>query len=480
MKNQGFKHHPEYLTPALRLTLFAFLFALVFVPSLFAQWEPDVRLTYDSSASWTPFNNARCIVADSGTLHVVWRDKRDGPNGEIYYKRSTDEGVSWAPDVRLTYDSAWSAFPSISSSGAFVHLVWNDDREGNNEVYYRHSTDRGLTWSPEAPLSRGSASSEYPSLWSVGSNVHAAWTDTRDGNYEIYYKRSTDNGVNWSQDIRLTNDTAGSASPSVFCSGELVETVWGETRDGNNEVYFKRSTDQGVSWLPDVRLTYAPDFSFQPSLYISGLDVHVVWHDRRDGHPEIYYKQSTDGGTTWTSDVRLTQNRTWDDWPSIAASGSNVHIVWEDDYGACYKRSTDKGVTWSQDTLLPNSSASFRPFLALSGGMVHVVWIDYRDGGMGEIYFKRNPTGNIGVEENRQGDRETRGQGERLRATPNPFTSFATLPGHEAERFSLYDVSGRKVGIFRGDRVGEGLTPGIYFLKPEQGSLKPLRIVKLK
>ena len=52
-----------------------------------------------------------------------------------------------------------------------------------------------------------------------------------------------------------------------------------------------------------------------------------------------------------------------------------------------------------------------------------------------------------------------------LKATPNPFTSFATLPGHEAERFSLYDISGRKVGTYQGDRVGEGLAPGVYFLR---------------
>jgi len=55
-----------------------------------------------------------------------------------------------------------------------------------------------------------------------------------------------------------------------------------------------------------------------------------------------------------------------------------------------------------------------------------------------------------------------------LRITPNPFTSFATLPGHEAERFSLYDVSGRRVGTYRGDRVGEGLAPGVYFLKYQE------------
>jgi N-acetylneuraminic acid mutarotase len=69
---------------------------------------------------------------------------------------------------------------------------------------------------------------------------------------------------------------------------------------------------------------------------------------------------------------------------------------------------------------------------------------------------------------------------EQFRARPNPFTSFATLPGHEAERFSLYDVSGRKVGVYKGDRVGEGLAPGVYFLRQEGKNAEPLRIVKVR
>jgi hypothetical protein len=67
-----------------------------------------------------------------------------------------------------------------------------------------------------------------------------------------------------------------------------------------------------------------------------------------------------------------------------------------------------------------------------------------------------------------------------LTVYPNPFTSFTTLPGHEAERFALYNISGRKVGVWKGDRVGEGLSPGVYFLRPEGKDAKPLRIVKLR
>ena len=68
----------------------------------------------------------------------------------------------------------------------------------------------------------------------------------------------------------------------------------------------------------------------------------------------------------------------------------------------------------------------------------------------------------------------------RITPTPNPFTSFSTVPGHSSELFTLYDVSGRKVGVYKGDRIGEGLRAGVYFMRIENGSGKPVRVVKVR
>lgn len=64
--------------------------------------------------------------------------------------------------------------------------------------------------------------------------------------------------------------------------------------------------------------------------------------------------------------------------------------------------------------------------------------------------------------------------------SPNPFVSFTTLPGHETERFMLYDLSGRKVGIYPGCRIGHDLGPGVYFLKKEGEDEKPVRVIKVR
>jgi hypothetical protein len=184
-------------------------------------------------------------------------------------------------------------------------------------------------------------------------------------------------------------------------------------------------------------------------------------------------------------DVPLTNVRSilWD--PNVAASGSNIHVVWDDNRDGgnnveiYYKRSTDSGLTWSQDIrLTQDTNYSMYPFIAVMQSYVHVIWMDSRFG-FWEIFYKRNPTGNLGVE----GGLALRHTpyASRLTVSPNPFTSFTALPGHASERFALYDISGRKVGTYRGDRVGADLTPGVYFLRPEGNKdAKLVRVVKLR
>ncbi len=67
-----------------------------------------------------------------------------------------------------------------------------------------------------------------------------------------------------------------------------------------------------------------------------------------------------------------------------------------------------------------------------------------------------------------------------FKAMPNPFASYATVPGHESETFSLYDISGRKAGTYQGNRIGMGLKIGVYFLKVEGKDAKPVRVVKVR
>ncbi|MDP1620985.1 MAG: hypothetical protein Q8M08_01470 [Bacteroidales bacterium] len=292
-------------------------------------WGGDTRLTYAPGNSYAP-----TIIVSGSTVHVFWCDIRIADtNEEIFYKRSEDAGTTWGKDTRLTFAPWHSEFPSIAISGSVLHLVWTDVRNeiGDYENYYKRSTDGGLTWEPDIRLTNNIAYSGFPCVAASGPAVHVVYEDQRHGTGEIYYKRSLDEGRTWGSETRLTNDHAESWNPCISVIGSTVHVVWNDNRIGSAyEIYYKRSTDGGKTWGTDTRLTNAPGDSQDPNIAASELNVHVVWYDDRTGSEEIYYKGSTEGGLSWGADVQLTNASGYAENTSIAISGSMVHIAWMD------------------------------------------------------------------------------------------------------------------------------------------------------
>lgn len=457
---------------------------MLFEDSL-SQWEPDVRLTNDPWSSSTSLNNAWCVAANGNTVHVVWFDYRHN-NGiaEIYYKRSSDGGLTWGADTRMTNDLSKDEFPSIAVSSSDVHIVWLHDQLN---IYHKRSTDDGITWGATTNLSISSSNKWYPSLAVSGPNVNVVWTDDIDLNYEIYYKRSSDNGVTWGANTRLTNNTAMSQYSSIAVSGSNIHLVWGDLRDGNAEIYYKRSIDGGTTWGADTRLSGITFESNMPSITASGLNLHVVWMDLRDGVKEIYYKRSSDGGVTWGADTRLTYlNPLHNNLPSIAVSASNVYLVFGFNGDIYYKYSTDNGINWGAEAIINQQNSASGYSIAVSGSLINVVWEDGRhiNGNSNtEIYYKRNPTGNIGINVI---SAEVPFKFSLSQNYPNPFNPSTKIrfnvPRSDVIKLVVYDYLGREVstpvnqqlnpGTYEVDFDGSSLTTGIYFYKISTGNYK--------
>jgi hypothetical protein len=68
-----------------------------------------------------------------------------------------------------------------------------------------------------------------------------------------------------------------------------------------------------------------------PSIAVNGLNVHVVWEDDTPGNPEIYFRESNDGGATWATVENRSNNSGNSLNPSIAVDGANPYVVWSDD-----------------------------------------------------------------------------------------------------------------------------------------------------
>ncbi len=272
----------------------------------------DVRVNTSVAGS---SESAEVQIACSGnTVVIVWEDARNGEN-DIYFQRSLDGGATWlAQDVRLDQDVAGvgiSGDPRIAVDGSNVYVVWEDDRTGSRVVYFRGSADGGTTFSDEAAVSNSVGSADRPRMAVAGARVYVVWHDNRDGLQDIYVNASTDRGATWlAADVRLDTDVAGAATsfdPAIDCDGDKVYVSWSDTRNGQSDTYFSTSTDAGTTFLAtDVRLdtdTAGATFSFRTQVTCTADDkVYVVWIDNRTADRDVFMNVSKDGGATWLTD----------------------------------------------------------------------------------------------------------------------------------------------------------------------------------
>jgi hypothetical protein len=444
-----------------------FFSILYFLPiKSHAQWQTDVQLTNDNGTSLTSETNIPSIAVEANIVHVVWYDDRDG-NTEIYYKRSIDAGVTWGGDIRLTFNDANSMEPAIAVSGSTVHIVWYDYRNLTGEIYYKRSTDAGLSWSSDSRLTNGSADSSE-SQWSniavSGQVVHVIWSNRKQTLINnIYHKRSADGGSTWSGSTQVTdNNSAYISHPSISVSNQAVHIVMTDSRAGDNwNLFYVHSLDGGLSWGVGTWLTSnngGP--SWFPCISTSGSNVHVAFFSDRDLDREVYYKRSTNGGFSWELDYRLTNSPAPSEWPSISASGQMVHIVWKSAANLNYKLSTDGGLNWG--TSAPLSSVLYNPSIVASGSIVHILWT-WTTGNF-EIYYKRNPTGN--TTSIKSLDMNVPNDFSLLQNYPNPFNpstkiKFSITTTAKVQLF-IFNLLGEKVAELVNGRLDAGYYEAVW------------------
>jgi len=380
----------------------------------------DVRIDGAPAGEGDPEStDPRMCIADDGSIYVVWVDDRDATPA-VWFTSSTNGGDSWIrPPVRVNRGGGAAFAPDISCSNAVVHVVWEDDRDGeleNHNIFYNRSGDGGLTWNEvDRRLTEdvdGDSMSLGPDLVAIGDDVYVAWFDNTNGAYDIFITASHDRGQTWSAPARLDSDEAGqaySAWPRIAADAEQhVYVAWEDSRNGMSDIYAAASSTGGASFWPEVRLDGGDDLgqhdSFSPRLDASDDgSVYVVWHDTRNGaERDIYMNWSINHGQNWATDaVRVDSDAAgfFDSLnPSVLVSEGTTYVAWQDGRSGGYDafvRRAESGVFYDAEQRVDTDAAghgnSLHPQVLRSGDTVVVIWEDRRadQGGEGynDIYY---------------------------------------------------------------------------------------------
>jgi uncharacterized repeat protein (TIGR01451 family) len=187
------------------------------------------------------------IDQNNGNLYVAWNDYRNG-DADVLFVRSSDGGGTWSSPIRVNDDALGNArhqfFPWLSvAPNGNIYAGWFDSRLDpapyTEPFYYDEyvavSTDGGLTFSPNVRISNltsdasigfsGQFIGDYSGIAATDSFVYPAWVDTRRGHQDIFTQADLQLGV--------TKAAPAAVEPGQAFTYTLVLSSTG-TWDGNS------------------------------------------------------------------------------------------------------------------------------------------------------------------------------------------------------------------------------------------------------
>jgi hypothetical protein len=192
-------------------------------------------------------------------------------------------------------------YPQSLTSGQFSYIVWSEGDEDGRYILFKRSTDGGKTYGDVLRLSPGIPSAVFnPKVSSAGNNVYVVWQgDSQSGNQDILMRKSTDNGKTFAKVINVSNDPAGSGNPEIKVNSTSVFVVWDGTTPGSNEIFYRKSINNGSNFDGIKNLSNNGGISYEPKVVLNKKNIEIYWRDYKNGHEEILMKKSLNAGKTF-------------------------------------------------------------------------------------------------------------------------------------------------------------------------------------
>ena len=110
------------------------------------------------------YDSGPALAADEDGDLVIVYNGASAPFGPqtVYARSSRDGGLTWSDRVQLSKDGVNAAFPAAVGEGDDGARVWfMAQRKARWQVWYRTTTDLGVTWSPREKISDATSGTVY-------------------------------------------------------------------------------------------------------------------------------------------------------------------------------------------------------------------------------------------------------------------------------------------------------------------------------
>ena len=286
-------------------------------------WSGDTQLTTDPDSDWSP----AVTQTTDGRIWVLWHTYRTG-NADIFTK--IYDGTTWSPETPLTTDPEKDINPTIfQDRDGKIWVFWSHWEIDQYEIFFKFSSDNGVSWSDNFRLTwefwfddlRPSA------MQTTDGTIWIVWYSGRTGNDELFYKTYNET---WSADTQLTFNAYKDRHPSIFQDRDgKIWVFWSAWDTDNYEIFCKTTVDNGESWSEETQVTSKKNsWDMLPSaMQARDGKVWVVWEADRSGQDfDLYYK-TYDGA--WSSDINVASDPAEDTLPSIfQAANKTIWITW--------------------------------------------------------------------------------------------------------------------------------------------------------
>jgi hypothetical protein len=353
----------------------------------------NIKLNNKPSAS-----HPRAAVSDN-YIYVVWTDNNSSQgNGEINFRRSSDNGASFQAAENLSNNLGNSTNAIVAAHKNNVYVIWTDDTIGNTDIYFRKSSDYGNNFNRTINLSSNNGSSLSPQLAVSDNHVYIVWSDDTRGNNDIDLKASHDYGNTFNRTRPISRTIGSSLSPQLAVSDNHVYIVWSDDTRGNNDIDLKASHDYGNTFNRTRPISRTNASSLSPQLAVSDNHVYIVWTEAiSQDSSDVYFRKSSDNATTLEGAKNISEDFSPSSDPEMEVLGNDkLYITWtnvsNDKSKISFEASGDGGEHFdnplSLSTPLPGHF-SHSSHIITSVNNIYAVWVEDGPYAKGDIFFKR-------------------------------------------------------------------------------------------